>query len=624
MRRSSPLHIARGGFTLVEMLVSVALVILMMSLFAEIFSTSTNLMTRQKGLAENDQRARLVMRLLETDLNCRTFRGDIVPFTPGMDTSLLPNISDLQGYFSISENDPGDNSDDVLRLTVDLNNYADGSTVKTTLPAFYGKATELNNLPSHPNQPEGDDGLIAATNNVGMSNLAEVVYFLRGGRLYRRQMLIREPYLNGKTGEKAQPMAADDATLMITGNYPVAGTSTFWGQFDYSAFFYGDQGHVHFHHTDSLSNRSTDAVFQLDSSSTTQYPISLGIPNLRFGGSTNSGLGTPPREYVGPSNSDFIGAFTHEETSYANGSPQGFLYPGYPNNTMSPNDPHVRTDLTLNATGTVDQYANGSRLGEELLLPNVLSFDVKVWDPGVSDGPDGAPGFAGAGIDEDFSGVGDDSNRERGFPFPPMTGMDTQWGALSDDGDWRDLGHSDQSGFFSGNQGVTPARLRNAVVPSTNFGNRFDTWHPFQGDDGMGNAVSLGLPPYRPMYFVPHTNLLDGTHQYWNRAYSSLIINEWTNTSTDTIVFPPAITAREQGYRWAFVRIGPQSAAEPNWTQATSYGTLAASTNTQWRAIPNWVPLRAIKIHIQYLDPSSGLIKDLTFVKGLVTQEQVQ
>src|SRR5262249_10464362 len=50
----------RAGFTLVEMLVAVALVIIMMTLFATIFQMATGAMQKQKGLSENDQRVRLV------------------------------------------------------------------------------------------------------------------------------------------------------------------------------------------------------------------------------------------------------------------------------------------------------------------------------------------------------------------------------------------------------------------------------------------------------------------------------------------------------------------------------------------------------------------------------------
>ena len=55
----------RQAFTLVEMMIAVALVLLMMSLFAEIFSVAIGSMSRSKGVAENDQRARMVLTILK-------------------------------------------------------------------------------------------------------------------------------------------------------------------------------------------------------------------------------------------------------------------------------------------------------------------------------------------------------------------------------------------------------------------------------------------------------------------------------------------------------------------------------------------------------------------------------
>ncbi len=123
----------RAGFTLVEMLVAVGLVVLMMTLFATIFQMATGAMSVQKGLAENDQRDRLVLTRLRNDLNgnksdpndpnrpYRTF-GWVVPWGPDEVKRhrhrLKPAVRPIAGYFYISENDPNDDTDDVLALTV--------------------------------------------------------------------------------------------------------------------------------------------------------------------------------------------------------------------------------------------------------------------------------------------------------------------------------------------------------------------------------------------------------------------------------------------------------------------------------------------------------------------------
>ena len=71
----------RRGFTLVEMLVSVGLVVLMMSLFAFIFQVATGTMSRQRTISQNNQKVRLVANLLTSDLKKRTFRN-LIPFMP--------------------------------------------------------------------------------------------------------------------------------------------------------------------------------------------------------------------------------------------------------------------------------------------------------------------------------------------------------------------------------------------------------------------------------------------------------------------------------------------------------------------------------------------------------------
>ena len=139
-----------AGFTLVEMLVAVALVLLMMSIFAQIFQMATGSLSQQRGIAENDQRGRFLTTTLRADLDQRTFR-DVLPFRANEDThranedtqQLGDSLSRRRGYFSIDENDPSDDTDDVLSLTASVNiksQNADGSP-------FTGRAKLLSGLP---------------------------------------------------------------------------------------------------------------------------------------------------------------------------------------------------------------------------------------------------------------------------------------------------------------------------------------------------------------------------------------------------------------------------------------------------------------------------------------------
>ncbi len=214
----------RGGYTLVEMLVAAGLVVVLMTLFATIFQMATHAMSVQRGMAANDQKVRLVQTLLRNDLNgdkfdkvdptmartYRTFRN-MLPYGAGENGQPNFNETDRCGYFYFSENDPLDDTDDVLQLTVatpDTSADRFYGRVATVLPndddeycrgngLGIGQGNELGNLlhallpaipaPGSywPNQPEFDD-LQGIPNGVGSSSLAEVAYFIRNGALYRR------------------------------------------------------------------------------------------------------------------------------------------------------------------------------------------------------------------------------------------------------------------------------------------------------------------------------------------------------------------------------------------------------------------------------------------------------
>ena len=96
--------------------------------------------TKQKGVGENDQSARILTTVLKTDLQARTMRL-VVPFQPNS-TLALPIDALRRGYFYYSENDPLNDQDDVLQFTIDL------SKLPSTNPQHNGQLFALaTNLP---------------------------------------------------------------------------------------------------------------------------------------------------------------------------------------------------------------------------------------------------------------------------------------------------------------------------------------------------------------------------------------------------------------------------------------------------------------------------------------------
>ncbi|NQT38837.1 MAG: hypothetical protein HQ581_15180, partial [Planctomycetes bacterium] len=124
-------------------------------------------------------------------------------------------------------------------------------------------------------------------------------------------------------------------------------------------------------------------------------------------------------------------------------------------------NPMTRTDLTLvpnngsAKAGLVTQYSDATfRRGEDILMSNVLSFDVKVWDP----------------VNSLFVDVGENLLSPPG-PFSKTVGA---------------------AELLPVNSGNFYGRLNETYGPNGHC--RFDTWHP---SAGVGTFAGNDLqPPY--------------------------------------------------------------------------------------------------------------------------------
>jgi hypothetical protein len=325
------------GFTLVEMLVSVTLVLMMMMMFGEIFEIASGIHVKVRGITRNDQRTRILIQTLRSDLDKRTMRH-ATPFR--QNEHLITNLADRdldnrQGYFSVSENTSDSDLDDVLQFTA----RTSISLQNIDSTRFSGKSLTLG---ATANQPDWDDGVL---DNSTESIAAEISYFLRAGTLFRRVLLLRQPAFGG------------DQPTDTAGNpaYNLAGS--FWNAFDSSAHFEPNLGGVQFHGLRSLDN----------SGSLANYP--LGYRRYRFGHDHDTG---DAREFDSSNPAKFIGRFTHEETSH-----HTFRYPA-----ALPNPMDSGAMLTLNSeTGVINEFSNpplGPRRAEDIMMTNVHSFDIKV------------------------------------------------------------------------------------------------------------------------------------------------------------------------------------------------------------------------------------------------------
>ena len=584
-----------NGFTLVEMLVAVTLVLIMMSMFAEIFQIAGGSIAKTRGLAENDQRSRTLQTIIKADLDKRSSRW-VYPFAAGEDPSAPEsNIGNRQGYFSVSENNPYNSLDDVLQFTV-VSTITSGN--KDDSP-YYGQALKLaGGSFNYKNQPDYDD--LQWSNNTADSTVAELVYFVRNGNLYRRQLMIREA-ASGSDPEPDDHPANNPARHVFDPTLPLAaaaafqylpgttsGSRTFWADYDFAAYY-----------NENASNLPTGAHF-LGTNSLNNSGLSFGAiaaPFRRFGhhhtgNGVTSGHAGRPKEFVANTPAaDFIGRFTLQECSdldfqYPHSKTSGNRIPTNPvlALTLDPND------KTVNGP---DDFGQGSRRGEDLLLSNVHAFDILIWDEN----------YGG------FVNIGD--------PNLPAT--------------------SDYSLSKRKNNSYGPRVTENTALFATNA--IFDTWHPQLNIDG---AVGNDEPPFHPITFrpdyAPYTSLTEPTPNNGPRPKT------WTENTpflVGDIVFPtaaslPVGTATPFYYRCVdntkavkptkkkgkgggsgnVGRSGLNLTDEPIWPRAAE---LVVEDNTlSWQAVDNRKPLKAVKLEIRFVDPSTQQLRQLTIIHSLV------
>lgn len=480
---------ARTGFTLVEMLVAVTLVLLMMLMFGQIFELATGSLSQQQGLADNDQRARTLQTILRSDIDKRTYRI-LVPFYPGEEAGIPDELIQAQidqmrdGYLYISENNPNNDTDDVLQFTV-WSGHPDSQGEDTS--PYFGKSSPLTNdenglgydvnqdgslsaaerqldeFSINVNQPEHDNGSLYP-DQTASSPYAEVSYFLRGGNLYRRVLLIRDPLKSGTTALSAQPekefywdtmnsrwaqftpplnfmdgVNSSAANPSGLGLYPDVGpdmipysgdevnTGDFWHDFDYSAH----RSSVNGNFTDPVDYAIFHSVSDLDNSQVPAPDTRLARPNNRFGHDHWWGH---PREYLYHPGSDgrpgtgddvknaaFIGRFTRAETSHPY-----FNYPQFLSVNEGPTGMGAPPFFPGNPPDPVHGINDGNPMRIDWpgpardiqRLPLYLSGGVAV----ASWGGDGDPGVAN--FDDNGDGVIDNAE-EAGWPGSDDIGFRT-------------------------------------------------------------------------------------------------------------------------------------------------------------------------------------------------------
>ena len=163
----------RRGVTLVEMLVTLAILLLMMTAIVKTFQAATGALNAAQVYQELDNQLRLLDSTIRSDLNGVTAR-----LTPPL------NPNNNLGYLEYGENEfadvQGEDSDDYIRFTAKApagRPFTGRMWVPPPIPISSMSTAQLQNY--------------LATQPITInSEYAEIIYFLRNGNLYRRVLLV--------------------------------------------------------------------------------------------------------------------------------------------------------------------------------------------------------------------------------------------------------------------------------------------------------------------------------------------------------------------------------------------------------------------------------------------------
>lgn len=380
LERASSRRDRRTGFTLVEMMVAVGLTVLMMTMVVTIFGLVMDGIRDSRGAIEVTDRLRAAKTRLQLDLMELT-----APLTPPLDPAMGlgyfeyiegpigPVVSPADVANSDNPNAPQDSTvgdiDDMLMFTVNSNDEP-----------FVGRA---------PVKDPSDGRWKAVT---VQSYTAEIVWFVRGNVLHRRTLLVYpnlaqlptfnefNTYLGTLGANEYHPKSIYefcDISLHVEGDPASAGDlrpvpntlndlTNRENRYGHQAFawphdarFWGGLGLP-------TTEEFSSGVFNCDlmnSKNSIADPIGrlLFFPKKQADGSTDFGLmgitdtiNPAPRLYL-PTAAPFFDAWIHPNPSTAQDSVTGQI--------IGPN--------------------LGTRIGEDVILTNVIGFDVKVWDPGA-------------------------------------------------------------------------------------------------------------------------------------------------------------------------------------------------------------------------------------------------
>lgn len=320
MNRPGSRRQPRDGFSLIEVLIATALTLILMGAVVNIFGRMTDRISDSRSVLEMADKLRTVSNLLQRDLEGLTCRP-IPPLDPAKG----------EGYLEIVEGPVGV----VPGLTVGWD--SDQGTVDNNMLDNDDILLFTSRSPAAP-----FIGRFAGNRTI-TSDVAEIAWFVRGRTLYRRVLLVA-------------PGALANTSLSPAGYYM---------NFDVSARV-GTSGVTLGKMVGNTLGDLTKRENRFAHSRNWPYDVrgwgQLGLPTLRETASSNWNAGLMEPSTYGP---PFISRIDY-----------------WRNWWQTPNSFTAQGQQVEAETGTMQQFVQNSRVAEDVVLNNVIGFDVKVWDPG--------------------------------------------------------------------------------------------------------------------------------------------------------------------------------------------------------------------------------------------------
>ncbi|MCC6126193.1 MAG: prepilin-type N-terminal cleavage/methylation domain-containing protein [Pirellulales bacterium] len=351
-RNFSPSHPPRHGYTLIEILVATTLSLLILGAVVQLFGVVGTSITQSRSIMESAERLRATQNRLQADLEGLT----VTPMPPRrteFNEGFLEIIEGMVGqgeYFPSSINDLTKNQP--FPAGVPNNSQAVPRPINAETGNTDTTVGDFDDILVFTTRSTGKP-FIGRYNGVAIeSNLAEVIWFVRGRTLHRRVLLVA-PQLNLAVVQPTPFYENNDISARMQGGVIVPNTLSDLTRRECRYAHYG---------------LTANDPFPYDSRSWRQ----LGFPTLRESASSHNNVPN-----CAPGNWTAINSGAANTAAAITAAVQPKTEVDFW--TINPDSPlptNPLSDTALIAPGD----DTSTRIADDVILTNVIGFDVKVWD----------------------------------------------------------------------------------------------------------------------------------------------------------------------------------------------------------------------------------------------------